>query len=171
VQIAIMKETIKKIKSLLNRSNGSPILLPNNESLYFIVHKRYEQSEIEAFETSFGIYLPNDYKEFMTEVGACDLYMDEYRLGIQIKRLEELEKYSKQVFIDLDNPFPQLLLITSVTRIGDDGGFDLKRKEPNFSVFFNEIPAELWTEETDDWTTFSNWLTQLVDSNGDKGLP
>lgn len=147
------------------------VLLSNEERYKFVQLHLYTKEEIIAFEKRFQIILPDDYKHFLMNVGSCKCFVNKYGLGIEIRELDKIAAYMKDVFIEMNNPFPNLLLTVSLTGRGDEGGFNLTRKEPNFSIFSHEEDPELWTEETDKWVSFSNWLIKLVKSEGQNDLP
>jgi hypothetical protein len=160
-----------EINKLIEKSDGTLVEISSDLKYSFKRNKTYSREEILKFEETWKILLPTDYKNFLSEVGSCELYVNEYELGVVFHNLEDIEQYSEQVFIDMINPFPNLLLIVSLTGRGDEGGFNLSNDNDNFSIFFNEDDPENWIIETDKWISFSQWLSQLYFSYGQKDLP
>lgn len=160
------------LKALLNTSLGKPVILASGEAYAFHPVKLYTYEEITAFETTLKIKLPESYKFFLGEVGACRIYVNEFELGVDFLPLEEIATFSSQVFLEMENPFPELLLFASNTGRGDPIGFDLRDGSKNrMSVFFHEYDPECWLDDTDDWSTFENWLVKLVDYEAEDDLP
>jgi len=128
----------------------------------------YSLGQLDAFEAQHGIHLPPSYRHFMTTVGACKLFVDEYGLGTEFHRLEELDRFSAEVFDNAGtDPFPRLLLVASMTFRGDFAGFDTSDVE-RFAVFSHEDDPDSWLTDTPRWHSFEDWILLLVSSRGDK---
>jgi hypothetical protein len=156
----------------INQSKGEMVLLPSGEEYSFKLLKRYNEAEIEKFEENSSLILPESYKYFLTTVGASKCFMSKYGTGFIFHELDSLSQHSSKVFLELEDPFPQLLLIISLTGRGDEGGFEMNRKtNENFSVFSHEEDPEEWSSDTDTWCSFESWLSKLVDSEGEDDLP
>ncbi|MEG0132255.1 MAG: hypothetical protein RR677_12375, partial [Acinetobacter sp.] len=70
-----------------------------------------------------------------------------------------------------ENPFPQLFLFASNTGRGDVIGFDLRKAiSDKMSIFSHEDDPETWLDDTERWSTFENWLIQLVSSEAEIDL-
>jgi SMI1-KNR4 cell-wall len=165
-------EIFDEINNLIKRSNGLMLEIQSGETYSFTRKRIYNNLEIEKFESKWKIKLPLDYKLFLTTVGSCELFFNEYKLGFEFHSLESIEEKSKLIFQEMNNPFPSLLLVVSLTGRGDEGGFDMNRNDQtNFSVFSHEDDPELWVEETHDWISFSEWLNKLIKSDGQDDLP
>lgn len=162
-----MNEILNKITTLVNESKGKYIKLAG-EQYYFLQLKRYELSEIESFESLYKIKLPNEYKNFLLEIGACQLYFDEYELGIEFHELTNIKELTEEVFIGIDNPFPNLLFIASNFNNGDLIGYNLTIKS-NFCLSIYSIEEEYpenWLK-INKFITLSTFLENLVLSNGE----
>lgn len=160
------------LKAFLNSSLGQPVVLKSGEAYAFHHIKSYNYEEIAAFEAKLSIQLPESYKFFLSEVGACRLYVNEFGLGLDFLLLEDLAAFSSQVFLEMENPFLELFLFASNTGRGDPIGFDLRDGSKNrMSVFFHEYDPETWLDDTDDWSTFESWLIKLVKSEAEDDLP
>lgn len=128
--------------------------------------------DIKSFENKFKINIPDEYKQFLQKVGAVSLYMDEYGLGFEFIPLDRLAEFSDEVFLDMDNPFPNLLIIASNTARGAFIAYCKKRDTDTYglSIFFGDEDPESWIDDIDSWTTLSEWLSQLINSNGEEDL-
>jgi hypothetical protein len=166
-----LPEVMDRLDSLIKRSKGNFISLAPDSEYAFEKIKSYSDDDLLKFEQILKITLPKPYRLFLKEVGACRLYINEFGLGVEFQRLEEIEEFAAQIFEQNKNIFPTLLPIAYLSNRGDVAGFDLNREEPNFSVFFHEAPPEQWIEEVDVWCSFASWLTMLVQSNGENDLP
>ncbi|WP_024609547.1 SMI1/KNR4 family protein [Pseudoalteromonas sp. TB64] len=91
-----LKETCIKLNYLLEHTAN--VRFESGEEYSFILDKKYTEFEIESFEKAYQISLPEEYKNFLINVGASTLYIDEYGLGIKLYKLEDLEAFSKNVF-------------------------------------------------------------------------
>ena len=164
-----MLNTIVCINNLIEKSQGNLISMGSGIEYGFSRIKTYSNAEIGKFESSRNIKLPNDYRQFLMQVGACNLYTDEYELGYKFHTLEDIEEFTKEVFDGRENPFPKLLLTVSLEGRGDIGGFILSETKENFTVFFNEDDPEEWIR-TKKLATFANWLNKLVETEAEKDL-
>lgn len=165
-----MENTFQPVNDLINQSNGKSIALPSGTKYSFRRDWLYTEAELDGFEASTGIALPADYRDFLTSVGACHLYVDEYELGFKIHRLEEVKPLMGQVFAGMSNPYPNLFLAVTLQGRGDEAGFDLTKKENNFSTFSHEEDPEQWAAGTERWIRFSDWLKKLIDSEAETDL-
>jgi hypothetical protein len=166
-----LQEAVEFLSSLITRSQGNLILLAPNLEWKFSKIKSYSDDDLLDFEKTLKVVLPKPYKLFLKEIGACEIYINQYDLGVEFKRLEEIEDFAAQVLVENTGLFPTLLPIAYLSNRGDVAGFDLTREGDNFTVFFHEYPPESWLDETEDWCSFESWLTMLVESNGEIDLP
>jgi hypothetical protein len=155
------------------KSHGHPIDLPSGDKLAFRQVKTYTDSEINTFSSLHHIVFPSAYRHFLKEVGSCECFMDQSKLGIIFFSLEKLSKESEDIFQNAgEDIFPNLLLAASLTRRGDYAGFDIKTTNiNNFAVFSHEDDPDHWIEETLNWVQFEEWIIALVESEGEKDLP
>ncbi|MBS9774092.1 MAG: SMI1/KNR4 family protein [Tenacibaculum sp.] len=167
-----MNKTLIEINKLIEKNNGKPILLNENDedTHWFKCNKKYTKIEIEQWEKSTNIPLPKEYKEFLITVGACELYFNNYG-GIEFYQLEKLKSFAEEVFGgDWENPFPKLLFIGSIFNTGDIIGYNLtKKSKNNLSVYgVWEFYPEEWLNNINEFVSLSYYLQQLVNSNGKK---
>jgi len=161
------KKACNKLNELIKTSNNSKIKLSSGQSYLFKTKKKYSLDELALFETDLKINLPSSYKFFLNNVGACDLYINQYGLGIQIHEIEMLSDFSSKVFLNMKNMFPQLLLVVSETGTGNIGGFDLAKNKVNFSFFSSDENPDTWIDDTEIWVSFENWVINLVKNDGE----
>lgn len=160
-----------QLKVLLNASQGKPIEFPSGVVYEFHLIKLYTLQEITSFELKFNLILPDSFKYFLSEVGASQLYVDNFGLGFDFIPLDEIYNFSSDVFLEMENPFPQLFLFASNTGRGDVIGFDLRKAiSDKMSIFSHEDDPETWLDDTERWSTFENWLIQLVSSEAEIDL-
>ena len=165
---AEFKEACKQLLNLIDKSKGSFISV-KDEKIKFNQEKTYSQTELNEFELAHKTKLPEDYKYFLMNVGISSLYQREFTNGVQFRKIEEIERYSKELFEDMDKLFPQLFLIGHLSG-GEEIGFNLaKEMTENFLVFFPDEEIEDWPEnEGREWPTFEDWLINVVKHNGEK---
>lgn len=161
-----MKNILNQINFLINQSRGNFINISENE-YYFKRIKKYSVSEIELFEYENKIKLPQEYRSFLLEIGACELYFDEYQLGIEFHQLFHIQKITEEVFLGLDTPFPNLLLIASNLNNGYFIGYNLKINSNNcLSVYsIQEEYPENWAN-LNNFTSLGVLLEKIITSNG-----
>jgi len=153
-------------------SQGAPIEVAPSIKLSFRSPRQYALEELAVFEAGAGIQLPEDYREFLNRVGSGDYFVNEYGLGFVVRGPEEVRDWTTQVFLGRRNPYPALFLVVSLTGRGDEGGFYLPRAQTkNFAVFSAEDDPERWGKDPVTCTTFSSWITSLVESEGEDDLP
>lgn len=159
---------IQEIEKLINLSNGNFITLSSGERYAFSSIRNYNIAEIEIFEEKFNVKLPAEYKNFLITIGACNLYFDKHQLGIKFYELEEIESFTKEVFINLTNPFPNLLLIASNLNNGDVVGYNLfKNSECSLSIYsVEEEYPENWIN-CSEYITLKQFLEKLLISDGE----
>ncbi|MEI6046709.1 MAG: SMI1/KNR4 family protein [Chloroflexota bacterium] len=166
------QEACQLLNHWVAQSQGRFITLPSTSESSFRITKKYTHYELNYFEQKWGISFPQDYREFLTTVGAGSYFIGKYGMGCIFHNLEDIEVLSSQIMEDeATNLFPYLFLVVALTYRGDEGGFDLNREGDNFSVFFHEAPPEIWTIETDRWSSFSDWVIKLVSSERDIDIP
>jgi SMI1 / KNR4 family (SUKH-1) len=150
-------------------SQGAPIDIGDGRPLKFVQLRAYSSEELDAFEARHGLSLPPSYRHFMAAVGACKLFINRYGLGTQFHPLEGLDRFSAEVFDNAGtDPFPRLLLVASVTLIGDLAGFDLTSDVERFAVFSHEDDPDSWLTDTSHWYSFEECLPHLVSTKGNE---
>ena len=150
-------------------SRDAPIDIGADGQVRFLQLRVYSPGEQDAFEARHRIHLPASYRHFMATVGACKLFIDKYGLGLELHRLEELDRFSAEVFDNAGtDPFPRLLLVASVTFRGDFAGFDMSSDVERFALFSHEEDPDSWLTETPRWHSFEDWILLLVSTRGDQ---
>ena len=170
-------EACQTLNAWIVQSQGSPIALPSGKEAAFTRLMCYQERDILAFEDAWQVHLPEDYREFLLQVGASACFMNKYQRGVNFHCLQDIPDFSAQVFAarESTNLFPSLLLAVSLSG-GEEGGFYFHRPAPAlFNVFlpdiFPDIDYEDWTMEMTNWCSFSDWLTRLVTSEGEERIP
>lgn len=163
----------EQLQSWCVESRGEAINLSIGVKSAFRRIATYTEAEISEFSGLYGITLPSAYRYFLLEVGSCECFMDQYKLGIIFHPLESLSEVSTEIFQNAgENIFPNLLLVASLTGRGDFAGFNMKTSSvDNFAVFSHEDDPDRWIEETISWTQFEEWIRMLVESEGERDLP
>lgn len=159
-----IEECYDQLNNWIKQSNGSFIHI-DDRKFSFSKISPFSSDELSEFETNNHIQLPNDYKRFLIEVGAVDIFVGELSVGIEILSPSNIKSFSKSVFDNYgDDLYPEILLTTSIPKFGYLGGFWMNAKsKENDGIFFPEIPPELWIEECD-FLSFNDWLIQFIQS-------
>lgn len=168
----------KQFREWIEKSNGNPILFPSGESHCFIGKRSYTEKDLLGWESQHEIRLPEEYRVFLLEVGACDIFYDGTKDldGIEIYALEEIYDRYKDCF---ENPetalFSQYLPVGEDIRLQEIAAFVIARETPeNFALFWHEYPPDIWLEVAEElpksWRTFSSWLQVLIESEGERQL-
>jgi len=163
---------IDEINNLISVSCGAKISLPCGEEYKFEVGQRYSLAELAEFESKTNVVLPDEYKCFLNEVGASKLYVDKFGAGIAFLRLEELKDFSNEVFLDMNNPFPMLIIIASNIGRGDFIGYGISEGRQGYQLgtFSHEEDPERWLQDASHWSSLKEWLVALVESEGEEDL-
>ena len=66
----------------------------------FHLIKLYTLQEITSFELKFNLILPDSFKYFLSEVGASQLYVDNFGLGFDFIPLDEIYHFPLTFFRD-----------------------------------------------------------------------
>ncbi len=158
---------MRKIYDVLNdwigESQGAFIDIGGAQPFSFARLRTISPAELFAFEVDKNLPLPEDYKTFLCEVGAVNLFSTQYGSGIDILAPWDIESFSELVFQNYgEDPYPKLLLTTSIPQFGYFGGFWMERNAPeHYAIFYPEVPPELWIEETE-FGRFDEWIARLV---------
>jgi len=162
-----------KLKLLNEQSKGKPIELENGEIYIFRKLRNYSDNEILSLEKNNNYSWPTEFKYFLKEVGIGEFYMDEYNLGIEFIPLDKIVDNQSEIFENpSDNPFPKLIIVSLLSGRGDFGGFNLDiQKSNNFGIFSGEEPPEEWINPEHTLVDFSEWLIELVISDGENDMP
>jgi hypothetical protein len=160
-----LRDACDELARLCDSSQGMPVDCGSGRHLAFIRRHRYSELEIARFERDWAVELPSSYRLFLQSVGSARCYMDRYG-HVEFFGPEEIHPGMQKVFVDLPNPFPQLLIVVAFTK-GEQAGFQLSRPlHSNFGLFDPECPCEEWVEQAYFWSTFDKWLPLLVSSGG-----
>lgn len=164
------EDSCNEINRFISKSNGSIISLPTGEEYLFNLVNKYSISDLSSFEMKHGIKLPEEYKHFLTKVGASKIYFDEFGLGIEFIPIEQLLDFSNKVFKGMKNPFPNILIIASNIGRGDfiSYGIDSESMQYRLATFSHEEDPERWLEENTAWSNLKDWLVKLVETEGEE---
>ncbi len=166
----------KQIFDLIERSNGEPILFPSGETYCFKRKRSYNNQELLAWEAEQKINLPEEYRSFLLNVGACEIFYGglEFSRGIDFYALDEIYELYKNCF---DEPeaflFTKVLPVAGDENLQDIGVFAIEKEPPNnFASFWHEIQPDYWLEdaEEEDWQTFTFLLQTVVVYEGSRPL-
>ncbi len=159
-----MRKIYEMLNGWLDESRGLFIEIGGTQPFSFARSSPVSMSELLAFEAEKKQSLPRDYKTFLLEVGAVNLFSTQCGSGIDILAPWDIESFSKQVFRNYgEDPYPTLLLTTSIPQFGYFGGFWTERDESeNYAIFYPEIPPELWVEEAE-FKGFDEWIARLAE--------
>ena len=155
----------------LRNHSQTPLVVGDRKCL-FEARQTSSDSELDASEKLHGVSWPASYRSFMKTVGASRLFIDEYGRGLDVVALDKLQDFSRDVFDNFGvDPFPTLVLVVSIPRIGSFGGITTERSgnTDNFAVFSPEDDPALWLEEAS-YVDFGSWVAQITDTNGDRSL-
>lgn len=157
-----------RLNAWIALSRGRLIDTGHAEQQAFRKVRPVHAAELCEFEQARHIRLPESYGRFLLEVGAVEIFSEEKTAGIEILPPAEIPDFSASVFSNYgDNLFPQVLLAVSLPKFGYFGGFLMDRKTQNYSLFYPDVPPELWIEESEP-VDFEDWLIQLVNSRATK---
>ncbi|HEX8289125.1 MAG TPA: SMI1/KNR4 family protein [Pyrinomonadaceae bacterium] len=167
----------RQVFDLIERSNGEPIPFPSGETYCFRRKRSYDSQQLSAWQTEQGIELPEEYRSFLLDVGACEIFYggSGHERGINFYALDEIYEIYKDCF---DEPeaflFTKLLPVAGDENLQEIAAFAIEKEPPNnFSPFWHECPPEDWINEADelnDWQTFSSWLQSVVEHEGRRPL-
>ena len=132
-----------------------------NSDKSFKLNHRYTSDEIERFEKENDWFLPKEYKNLLTNVGAFEYEDDEYGSKFTFIELNKIKKWSEEVFRSYENLSPNILLIANATS-GEEFGF-IKGKDSLY-VFNPESPCDQWLNEQMEKYEFTTWINLLIDS-------
>ncbi len=155
-------DSFNKLSELIMKSNGNDIPLPDGNELSFQLIKKYQLKDIEQFELESNVKLPEEYKEFLQTVGACDCFFDCTGLGIKFLPLEGLRNYWEEHYDDYLEEEPDLIVVMENTRLDDAGAF-IKGKKSLFTVIPHDEYLLDWIEDDCNWLPFSDWLDRKLD--------
>lgn len=159
------------IKHWIDESDGSSILIGPDVEVRFKRTSRYSEADLDSWEQQVGFPLPHTYRAFLAEVGAADLFIDEYGHGVRLFPLSDLRAYQQEVFSGRENPWGKLLVIGCLTNHGFLPAFLLGAPpKREFAVLSCDEDPEEWLVEAE-WGGFQRWLNQLVSSLGEDDIP
>lgn len=166
------KDSCSYINNLISKSKGHLISMPSGEEYSFDLVKRYNIKDIDVFESNIGITLPDDYKYFLLNVGVVKIYFDEYELGVEFIAIEKLQEFIDEVFVNIENEFPRIIIIASLLGRGDFIGYIFNQNTQRYELttFNHEEPPEDWTHDVTNVSDFDIWFSGLVESEGEEDI-
>ena len=164
----------QQLADWLDTSLGQRIVLPSGDSKGFRLTQDYTPDELAAFEADFQIALPPDYRAFLLQVGAGEVFYGGTGpcKGLSFSRLDALEELYHEYFDKQAD-----LLLKRYLPVGCDyarqliGLFDLQAPSTaNFALVPDELNSSdwpAWIAEHQAATTFSAWIIQMVATEGE----
>ncbi|GKX60219.1 SMI1/KNR4 family protein [Leminorella grimontii] len=159
-----INEAYEQLDNWIEKSQGTLIDISLPHKYSFSRVESFSEEALLSFESKNDIKLPIEYREFLKRVGSVDILSTEKTAGIEILSPYVIRGFSKEVFDNAgDDLYPDLLLMTSMPKTGDVGGFWMKGNcIQNYGIFYPEIPPEFWIEDTE-FTTFNDWFIELIE--------
>jgi len=163
-------EAINKLRDLISVSQGRPIEVIAGKMRSFRLVRRYSLDDISEYESAIGFRLPEDYRNFMLEIGACDLYSggEKTANGIVFPELNLLKsRYFEPLGIEVGSDF---FPIAEDLRLQELAVFRMSLAEGR--GFFNvshEYCVEDWSDVIDElngWKRFEDWVIEFVSLDG-----
>ena len=166
---------MQAIKELIEKSKGKVIETASDSLQSFKITKAYSETEIQDFEIKYDIKLPSVYRQFLLEIGACEIYSEaNSHRSIEFHKLEEIYENYSACFEDPDEwLFKKYLPIGSDNGLQESFGFSFYfSKAEQFFVLFHEYYLEELEEENDPefpayLCSFENYLDEIVTNNGE----
>lgn len=155
-----------QLNNWIEESQGKVIEIAEGIKYSFIRKRKFSHSDFK----NLNICYPSQYLDFLINVGEVELFIDD-TLGIEVLGVDKIKEFSKEVFEDYgDDLYPDILLTVSLPSLGYFGGFCNNIKgNKKFSIFYPDIPADLWVEEAD-FIDFNEWIIFLVNSKNQEGI-
>jgi hypothetical protein len=167
------QDSLETLARWLDESLGAPIVLPSGQKKGLRLTQDYTLDEIEEFEDEWDVEFPEPYRQFLLQVGACEVFYGGTGLGrgISFSRLDAIPELYHEYFDRKDSLlFSQFLPIGGVYGQQQVAAFDLTRKVPeNFALFSDEQQATEWaaSAESTHWLRFEDWVAGLVEREGE----
>ena len=160
-------DAYKQLNIWLDLSNGEPITISENLIFSFKRLKTFNKEEL----LSSQVHLPKEYIDFLINVGEVELFVNDCGIGVEIFSPEKVKAFSEEVFDNFsDNLYPNIFLVVSMPIFGYFAGFNTQDySDRNFSIFYADIPAEYWIDESS-FFNFNEWIIHLTKTKFDKGV-
>lgn len=172
------QEALAQLIQWLDESLGQPVALPSGQSKGFRLTQDYMEEEIEEFEDEWDLDFPSAYREFLLQVGACEIFYGGTGRGrgISISRLDAIPELFHEYFDRKDSLlFERYLPIGGVYSEQQIAAFDLSLEtDASFALYSDEQQATdwvTWSESTKPWMRFEDWVIQLVQLEGEPPAP
>lgn len=167
------EEALNRLAAWLDESLGQPIELPSGQRKGFRLTQDYTLEEVEEFEDEWDLDFPEPYRQFLLQVGACEIFYGGPGpgRGISFSRLDSVPELYHEYFDRKDSLlFSRFLPVGGIYGQQQVAAFDLTREsEQNFALFSDEQQATDWAAaaEQTKWMTFEEWVVQLVEREGE----
>lgn len=168
------QEALDQLVRWLDESLGQPIQLPSGTAKGLRLTQDYTEEEVEDFEDEWDIDFPEPYRQFLLQVGACELFYGGAGKGrgVSISRLDSIAELFHEYFDQEESPmFDEFLPVGAVYSNQHVAAFGLDGDEPeNFALFSDEHQAQDWDEwahTAKAWRTFEDWVIELVQTEGE----
>ena len=155
-----------QLNDWIEKSQGNPITIGENINCAFLRKRTFTKADF----INIDLHYPAQYIDFLINVGEVELFI-EHGLGIEFSGIDKIQAFSNLVFENYgDDLYPELLLAISLPALGYFGGFYQGiHSDHNFSIFYPDVPPEMWIEEAD-FMDFNDWIIFLVHTKNQKGI-
>ncbi|MDR0782295.1 MAG: SMI1/KNR4 family protein [Propionibacteriaceae bacterium] len=156
-------EAYAQINQWIAESSGKLIDIGLDEKYGFTRFRLFSESDLQAFEESTNLLLPEQYREFLKNVGSSNLFGWRGASGIDILSPFDIEELSKDFLGGGYELYPDLLVVVLYHWLEYFGGF-LRTISglADYSMFFLDVPPEGWLEEAV-FVEFNEWIIMLVE--------
>lgn len=165
-----LQRSLDELERLLSVSRGQVVTLPSGRERRFVRLGKVSSQDLVALQMRIGKNIPQDYRQIMERLGACQLYADE-RGEIEFLSPAELADRFGDFFEVLEVEFKRLLPVAVDSRLQEIVAVVLDRQEPdNLLIMPHDVPPEDWVDVADEggtWTSLEGWLAELIASEGD----
>ena len=158
----------QQLHEWIRQSNGSLIVLPSGSEYAFTSLARYTEADLQAFEQRWNLSFPEEYRCFLLQVGACEVYRYPSKVitGVEFHCLDAIEERYANFFELPEELFSVYLPVATENRLQEVATFVLPRKAPkNFDLFAHDEHPDGWIESAN-WQSFGEWVSRLVATDG-----
>lgn len=168
-------QAIEKLVKWCKKSEGIPIVISPGKEYFFRSIEHYSEESIAKFEAELNWKLPETYRLLLLRLGHCQLFIDEFDLGLEIYGPAQALAESSCIWEGEEEVTgDKFCLVGSNSGTGDFFGFVINRPGPNnFDIFCHEYPPFAYVTTSDElqsWRTLDTWLEQIVETFGEDCL-
>ncbi|MES9998513.1 MAG: hypothetical protein ABW125_03825 [Candidatus Thiodiazotropha lotti] len=154
------------IDKLIGEFRTGEIIDDNGSTLIFTGKLGNQEISLSDLESEIGDEIPASISRFIKIFGGSKLYVDEYGLGIEILRANEIIGHNLKQQITTDSFWPDFVIFGYIS---SDDMLVYCKPERKFGVLDHEAwgDTELWRTEATNWYDFEECLESLVRKKGD----